>query len=210
MIDINKKALILCELIGKPFDEPTRKMVLELINSLRSTYIRNTISSNKVVPYGLRQTIYKGVETVNMSSSYYIDNTITCVKTINRVESPIRFGTDAPFINISSSSGQITFAHSELAHIKFQSKGKYTNNNRYVYDGQYLYLYSNEPIFLTFPRIKLISIFENPFPVDESGENIYSISNYPLPEDMTESIIRELKVNIFNIPIDNKEVLIDG
>lgn len=209
MIDINKKALILCDLIGKPFDEPTRLMILELIDSLRSTYIKNTISSNKVIPYSLRQTIHKRIETVDMSSPFYIDNNINCLKTVNVVESPIRFGTDSPFISVSSPSGQIVFSNAELHTIKFNSKAKYTNNNRYVYDGQYLYLYTNEPIFLTFPKVKIITISENPFPIDESGINVYSLSNYPLPEDMVESIIKELKTNIFNIPIDNKEVLID-
>ena len=208
MIDINKKALAACAMLGKPFDEPTKRLILEFINSYRVKFIKDTIASNKRFPLGVIQTIYKRIDKLDIFDPYYISNEVRCLKTVEPISIPIRNTLDSPFIHISSPSGQITFANSELNLVRVNSKGKFTNNNRYVYDN-YLYLYSNDPSLLTFNKVKIVGAFEDPFVVDDEGRVHYDIFNYPLPEDFSNIIIREIITNFFKVPYDDKEVLID-
>ena len=67
MIDINKKALAACAMLGKPFDEPTKRLILEFINSYRVKFIKDTIASNKRFPLGVIQTIYKRIDKIDIS-----------------------------------------------------------------------------------------------------------------------------------------------
>ncbi len=211
MVNINILASEVANIVGKSDDIVTVRRIRDAFVSYFTRFIRDTVSSNKVIPESITCIIKKQVERLTAMSDYYINDNIIVKITSTKISEPLRFFDNTPFIRVSSPSSQITFSYTaSLADVLFDYGGQCTTSNRYIYENGKIILFSSNPLLIGFNKISIKFVPENPLSViDDDGIVSFTYDNYPAPADLASIAKTEILKNLFPGITSIEEVKVD-
>lgn len=189
---LNQYAARIASLVNQPDNHELKERIKDMIKTGFANRIRQSVEKHGIDDI-LKLTYTVQVQPVTGSLREFV--------TKNKVATPIRITSDAPFMFVGTKEG-ITYRYenSRVA-AKCRKSGRTTHlptgsNISYFVENGYIYIHnpSNVPIF----NIQITSIFENPDEVLATtcdGQDV----ELPLPNDMLESIIYEILKTEFNM-----------
>lgn len=212
MVNLEIEAARLAHIIDKPFDHALKQRLIYTLMQGRALLLRQSINRNKKVSSQCIQSFGTPIEKVNAFSNYYIDNYKLSVVTKYDVPVPLRYEFDTPFISVSSIDGSINFSHADIGSLRFNSHaGQFVSGTgRYIYHGEKIGAYHNEPVLLSANMLLIRGVFEDPLAItDYSGLYTYNESHFPMPADMTLQIGDLIKRGDLSIAPENQEITIN-
>ena len=190
MATLNQLGARVANLLKQPFNLELQERIKDAFKNLRATRIRQSIERNGVDDI-LTQSYIVCVTKVDVTLDDCARK-LGCniLRSSNKVAVPIRYKTDEPFTFVGTDDG-VTFIYSTLgAVLKMKYLPMIGNAIWYIYENGYIYLYGNTRI----KEFRVQAIFSNPEQVINCCDSsCYSDDmEFPLPEEMIESIIQEL------------------
>jgi hypothetical protein len=213
MVNIEHEASIIAHSIDKPFDFALKRRLIDTIITGRALLLHRSMARNNTIPPECIQSFAVPIVKAESFSLYYIDNFKASVRTREPIPTPIRMTLDVPFISVSSLDGSINFSYSDITTVRTNSHaGKFVSKTgRYIYHGEHLGLYHNEPILLTQTMVLVRGIMENPLKVrDYANHYTYSEDNFPMPMDMAMDIRQMILKGELTIQPESQTVPING
>lgn len=208
MATLNQLATRVANQLNKPFDHELKERLKDSYRFYRAERIRQSVEKS-----GIDDTlkVSYNIDLIPVDTGDDCVLTVGCsmLRSENKVMKPIRYKTDEPFTYIGTLDG-IPFIYSDIASIRLMSylpnigKAIY-----YYYENDYIFIKNNNKL----ERIRVQCIpanMESVIDLCNTGNGCWNDDmEYPLPEDMIESITTEIlkKYGAFNI-ID-KEVKIN-
>ena len=212
MINLEIEADRLAHIIDKPFNFALKRRLIYTIIQGRAILLRQSIMRNRKIPNECIQSFGIPIEKVQSLSNYHVDNYKISVVTKYTIQQPIRYDFDTPFVSVTSLDGSINFTHSDLNSIKFNSHaGQFVSGTgRYIYHGEKIAAYHNEPALLTATMLLVRGVFENPLDVrDYSGLYTYNEEHFPMPADMIMTIGDMIKKGDLTIAPETQQITIN-
>ena len=190
---LNQYASRIAHLVNQPDNHALKERIKDMIKTVFANRIRQSVEKH-------------GLDDI-LKLSYEIDiknnpNDNTESITINKVATPIRLISDAPFMFVGTNDGIAYRYENSKTAAKCRKSGRQTHtptgsSTSYYLDNGYIHI---TPKISNISKIKITSIFENPDEVlsvisTNDGQDI----ELPLPNDMLEDIIYTILKVEFNM-----------
>ena len=209
MATLNQLATRVANHIGEPFNHELKERIKDSYRFYRAERIRQSIEKNGIDD-SLKVSYCADLELVDSGDDCLKVIGCEILRTVNKVVKPVRYKSDEPFTYVGAIDGTISYLYSDLASIGYMNY--LPNIGQAIY-----YYYENDYIFIKgsnkVDRIRIQSVPAN-------LESLMTLCNgdcwnddmeYPIPEDMIESITLEImklyasiKQHDIEIPVDDK------
>ena len=210
---LNQYASRIVNLLNQPYNHELKERVKDMIKTEFANRIRQSVEKHGIDDI-LKLTYTADIETVSGKDNEF--------KTINKVATPIRILSDAPFMFVGTEDGIAYRYENSRNAARCRQSGRQTyiptgSNTSYFIENGYIHI---TPIANSDNKITITAIFENPDEVlslitDCDGQDI----ELPFPNDMLENIMYtilktefnmypkdiDIKVNSDTQPIGNKQ-----
>lgn len=190
---LNQYASRIVNLLNQPYNHELKERVKDMIKTEFANRIRQSVEKHGIDDI-LKLTYTAEIETVSDKTNEF--------KTKNKVATPIRILSDAPFMFVGNDKGIAYRYENSRNAAKCRQSGRQTciptgSNTSYFIENGYIYVI---PITNNDNKIIITAIFENPDEVlslitDCDGQDI----ELPFPNDMLENIIYTILKTEFNM-----------
>ena len=189
---LNQYAARIASLVNQPDNHELKERIKDMIKTGFANRIRQSVEKHGIDDI-LKLTYEAEVESVTGSTDELI--------TKNKVATPIRIISDAPFMFVGTKDGQAYRYENSRGAAKCRKSGRATHtptgsNTSYFIENGYIHII--KPADTTISTIQITSIFENPDEVLATtcdGQDV----ELPFPNDMLENIIYEILKTEFNM-----------
>lgn len=189
---LNQYAARIASLVNQPDNHELKERIKDMIKTGFANRIRQSVEKHGIDDI-LKLTYEAEVESVTGSTDELI--------TKNKVATPIRIMSDAPFMFVGTTNGQAYRYENSRGAAKCRKSGRATHtptgsNTSYFIENGYIHIIKPEDTSIS--KIQITSIFENPDEVLATtcdGQDI----ELPFPNDMLENIIYEILKTEFNM-----------
>ena len=204
----NQLAASVANALNQPFNHELKERVKDLFKEHIAMYIRRSIQQ-----HGIDNTLLLSYTAEVERTSLYnspIPNkkTISKIKTINKVPTPIRFQNDAPFTYVGTDDGLLSFPYRN----PFESQLTYS----YFPTGEFFTYYLSNGFIVINERpnnsfkgkyIRIESIFENPEEIINMYDNVDGQdTELPFPLDIINIARKEILQMLGAIPTEDIKV----
>ena len=189
---LNQYAARIASLVNQPDNHELKERIKDMIKTGFANRIRQSVEKHGIDDI-LKLTYEAEVESVTGSTDELI--------TKNKVATPIRIISDAPFMFVGNTNGQAYRYENSRGAAKCRKSGRATHtptgsNTSYFIENGFIHII--KPSDINISKIQITSIFENPDEVLATtcdGQDI----ELPFPNDMLENIIYEILKTEFNM-----------
>jgi len=189
---LNQYAARIASLVNQPDNHELKERIKDMIKTGFANRIRQSVEKHGIDDI-LKLTYEAEVESVGSSTTELI--------TKNKVATPIRIMSDAPFMFVGTTNGQAYRYENSRGAAKCRKSGRVTHTptgstTSYFIENGYIHIIKPEDANIS--KIQITSIFENPDEVLATtcdGQDI----ELPFPNDMLENIIYEILKTEFNM-----------
>lgn len=208
MATLNQLASKIANHLNKPFDHELKERIKDSYRFYRAERIRQSIEKSGIDDT-LKVSYAVDLELVDIADDCVLTVGCSMLKSVNKVVKPIRYKTDEPFTFVGTLDG-IPFIYSDISSINYM---KYLPNIGkaiyYYYENDYIIVKGNTKI----ERIRIQCVPSN----IETMIDLCNSTNgcwdddmeYPLPDDLIESITTEILRKYSAIYIKDKEIPIN-
>ena len=189
---LNQYAARIASLVNQPDNHELKERIKDMIKTGFANRIRQSVEKHGIDDI-LKLTYEAEVESITGSANE--------LKTKNKVATPIRIISDAPFMFVGTTDGMAYRYENSRGAAKCRKSGRATHTptgssiSYFIENG---YIHIIKPNDTNISKIKITSIFENPDEVLATtcdGQDI----ELPFPNDMLENIIYEILKTEFNM-----------
>lgn len=189
---LNQYAARIASLVNQPDNHELKERIKDMIKTVFANRIRQSVEKHGIDDI-LKLTYEAEVQLVTGSTDELV--------TKNKVATPIRIISDAPFMFVGTTNGQAYRYENSRGAAKCRQSGRATHtstgsNTSYFIENGYIHII--KPKNTNISKIQITSIFENPDEVLATtcdGQDI----ELPFPNDMLENIIYEILKTEFNM-----------
>lgn len=189
---LNQYAARIASLVNQPDNHELKERIKDMIKTGFANRIRQSVEKHGIDDI-LKLTYEAEVKPVTDSTDELV--------TKNKVATPIRIMSDAPFMFVGTNNGIAYRYENSRGAAKCRKSGRVTHtptgsNISYFIENGYIHII--KPKDMTISKIQITSIFENPDEVLATtcdGQDI----ELPFPNDMLESIIYDILKTEFNM-----------
>lgn len=211
MATLNEIAYSFTESIGKSDDIALVRRVKLAINYYRAKYIRQDFERNGLSREMLQRIVIPLIK-VDEADSSCVQVGCTILRSEKKIPKPVRTKGVSQFIRVGTvkltneSWGEI-----DINEVQYISTRKFTKNSTfYYYIDEYIYVVTNKK----FKYASVSAVFAEPAKAVEmcinSSKCVSDDDEYPIPLDMLDSILKELRNSEISLVLPEKEVNIDG
>lgn len=189
---LNQYAARIASLVNQPDNHELKERIKDMIKTGFANRIRQSVEKHGIDDI-LKLTYEVEVESVTGSTNELI--------TKNKVATPIRIMSDAPFMFVGTANGQAYRYENSRGAAKCRKSGRATHtptgsNTSYFIENGYIHIIKPNDVEIS--KIQITSIFENPDEVLATTCDSQDIE-LPFPNDMLENIIYEILKTEFNM-----------
>lgn len=189
---LNEYAARIASLVNQPDNHELKERIKDMIKTGFANRIRQSVEKHGIDDI-LKLTYEAEVKSVTGSTDELI--------TKNKVATPIRIMSDAPFMFVGTTDGQAYRYENSRGAAKCRKSGRATHtptgsNTSYFIENGYIHIIKPDDVDIS--KIQITSIFENPDEVLATtcdGQDV----ELPFPNDMLENIIYEILKTEFNM-----------
>ena len=189
---LNEYAARIASLVNQPDNHELKERIKDMIKTGFANRIRQSVEKHGIDDI-LKLTYEAEVKSITGSINELI--------TKNKVATPIRIMSDAPFMFVGTTDGQAYRYENSRGAAKCRKSGHATHtptgsNTSYFIENGYIHIIKPDNVNIS--KIKITSIFENPDEVISTtcdGQDV----ELPFPNDMLENIIYEILKTEFNM-----------
>jgi hypothetical protein len=191
--------------VNKPFDENLKEELYHILKYKRVTYLQQTFTKNPFQRRMYWQEVIIRMEKVD-ASECGLDSNCTVYKTKCKPPIPLRSSV-AIYDYVGDIDGRDAYTYSPPEVSSYMTKLKYSGKRpRWFYANEHIYIH-NVP---NLKYIKVRGVFENPFEINRCSCEEYEQcfdenSEFKLPQDLLNYIIREILQVEFNMEINRPD-----
>lgn len=210
MPTLNQIADTICDRLNQPFNVMLLERKKFEVKYWRAMFMRRDVEKNGL-SYEFYQSYIVELIKVDKVDSCLIGVDCTVLRTKFKIPKPVRFKDDVPFKYFGDIEGNNSFPYVEFEELKYTKSNKYTSKNiRHNYTNGYGYIFNNTKL----KYVRIISACVNPEQVNtctSDGEYICYDDDmeFPIADDMLQSIIDGIVNEELKTPIDEIEVPIE-
>ncbi|SRR6266403_4478693 len=210
MPTLNQIADTIIDRLNQPFNIMLKERKKFEVKYWRSMMIRQDVAKNGL-SYEFLQSFVTNLTKIDKGDNCVIGIDCIILRTKTKIPKPVRLKDDVPFKYVGEIGGNNSFVYTELEELKYTNSNKYTYNViRYNYTNGYVYIFNNTKL----KYISLQGIFTNPESINSctSGGTTLCYNDdmeFPIADDMLQTIIDGIVNEELKAPVDNKEVKIE-
>lgn len=187
----NELATILAHYMGDPTSIPFREEAKRMINTKRSTMIRQSLEKSPGDRRFFLQTVLRDLQIADRPSCPGVPDTCPVLRTVTTVPEPLR-ANGIYYDYIGTPSRQTSYPLIDAVAIPTYSYNKYTGKRPYIFEqDDYLYLVNDQ----TLKCLMIVGIFDSP-----SLTECQHDAEYPAPLDVQDRILMACQVDIAKLP----------
>ena len=143
MASLKQEVQIIANVIGKPNDHPTKKMIKAMLSDGMGKYVKQQISKYGVSEAYVGHTIID-LERVKVGENCTGGTGCYILRSVNKIPTPIVYKASEPFVNVSTNDGVRVAIKTTRTNAKRLKYTRYLHSiMTYDYRNGYLYVYNN-------------------------------------------------------------------
>ena len=208
MPTLNQLATRIANQLNRPFDHELKERIKDSYRFYRAERIRQSIEKSGIDDT-LKVSYNIDLELVDTGDDCVLTVGCSMLRSVNKVVRPIRYKTDEPFTFVGTIDG-IPFIYSDISSINYM---KYLpnigNTIYYYYENEHIIIKGNKKIERA--RVQCVPAnIETVVDLCNSNNGCWDDDmEYPMPEDIIESITTEIQKKYSVNDIQDKEVPIN-